>query len=151
MTAVPVEIRALGSEDAEAVRAAGFLFDDPPEAAATQRFLSDPRHHLLIAYDDRRRPVGFVSGVELTHPDKGTEMFLHELGVAARARRRGVGRALVEALEERARRSGCYGMYTLADDDNVPARATYARAGGRETSCPVMIDWDLGPDPSRTD
>jgi hypothetical protein len=36
-----------------------------------------------------------------------------------------------------------YGMYTLADDDNTPAQATYASAGGRATSRPVMIDWDL--------
>ncbi len=33
-----------------------------------------------------------VSGVELTHPDKGTEMFLYELGVAERFRGRGIGR-----------------------------------------------------------
>ena len=32
-----------------------------------------------------------VSGVETTHPDKGTEMFLYELGVAALATYRGTG------------------------------------------------------------
>ncbi len=34
-------------------------------------------------------------------------------------------------------------MFVLVDDDNAGARATYARAGGTETSRPVMIDWDL--------
>lgn len=58
------------------------------------------------------------------------------------ARRRGVGRALVEALRALARRRGCYGMYALVDDDNEPAQATYASAGGRATSRPVMIDWN---------
>jgi NAD(P)H-hydrate repair Nnr-like enzyme with NAD(P)H-hydrate epimerase domain len=50
-----------------------------------------------------------------------------------------------EALAALARLRGCYGMYTLADDDNVAARAAYASAGGRETARPVMIDWELGP------
>ena len=40
--------------------------------------------------------MGFVSGVEVTHPDKGTEMFLYELAVDEPFRRRGIGRALVE-------------------------------------------------------
>ena len=140
---MPIDVRTLGPGDADAVLAAAPLFDDAPDADATRRFLDDPRHHLLVAYDADERPVGFVSGVEVTHPDKGTEMFLYELGVATAARRRGVASALVEALEALARTRGCYGMFTLADDDNEPAKATYARAGGRQTSRPVMIDWDL--------
>ncbi len=140
-----VEIRALGPGDEHAVLAVGFLFDSEPDAEATQRFIDHPGHHLLVAYDDHDRPIGFVSGVELTHPDKGTEMFLYELGVDTSVRRRGVGRALVEALRALARRRRCYGMYTLADDHNKPAQATYVSAGGRATSRPVMIDWKLGP------
>ena len=46
------------------------------------------------------RPVGMISGVETTHPDKGTEMFLYELGVDEDARRRGVATALVNALAD---------------------------------------------------
>ena len=72
--------------------------------------------------------VGFVSGVETTHPDKGTEMFLYELGVDESARRQGVGRALVEALAAFAEERGCYGMWVLTEDDNVAARKTYERA-----------------------
>ena len=71
-----------------------------PEATAA--FLADERHHLLVAYDGPR-PVGFVSGVEVTHPDKGTEMFLYELAVDEPYRRRGIGRDLVEQLATVAR------------------------------------------------
>jgi glyoxalase family protein len=140
---IQVTIRLLGPDDAQSVLAAGFLFDSAPGADATRLFLIEPRHHLLFAYDDGGRPVGFVSGVELTHPDKGSEMFLYELGVDLPVRRRGIGRALVESLAALARERGCYGMYTLADDDNGPARTAYVSAGGRETSRPVMIEWDL--------
>ena len=139
-----VEIRRLESGDEEAVVAAGALFDSPPDAEATSRFLGESTHHLLMAYDSAGAPVGFISGVETTHPDKGTEMFLYELSVDPAARRRGVGRKLVEALADLARRLGCYDMWVLADDDNAAASATYERAGGHEASRPVMIEWDLG-------
>src|SRR5512133_552428 len=104
-----VEIRRLGPGDEEAVIAAGSLFDDAPDPEATRRFLAEPTQHLLIAYD-AQTPLGFVSGVETTHPDKGTEMFLYELGVDEAARGRGVGRTLVERLAALARERGCYGM-----------------------------------------
>ena len=119
-----MEIRALSSGDDAAVEAAEHLFDREVDAAATARFLADPGHHLLVAYDDDERPVGFVSGVEMTHPDKGTEMFLYELGVDEPARRRGFGRALAAALASLARDRGCYGMFVFTDDDNAAARAT---------------------------
>lgn len=138
-----VQIRALGSGDEASVAAAEHLFDHAIDARASTRFLSEPGHHLLVAYDDDERPVGFVSGVELTHPDKGTEMFLYELSVDEPARRRGFGRALVEALAALARERGCYGMFVLTDDDNVAARATYRSAGGREASRSLMLDWEF--------
>jgi len=138
-----IDVRRLGPGDDEAVVAAAALFDQAPNPEATRRFLADPTHHLLVAYDGGGRPVGFVSGIEVTHPDKGTEMFLYELAVDEAVRRRGVGRTLVEALAARAREHDCYGMWVLADDDNQAARATYASAGGRTASRPVMIDWDF--------
>ena len=136
-----VEVRRLGPGDEDAVRAARALFDDPPEETATRRFLAEPTHHLLVAYGEAAAPVGFVSGVEVTHPDKGTEMFLYELGVDESARRQGVGRALVQALAALAREQGCYDMWVLADADNAAAQATYTRAGGREASRPVLLEW----------
>jgi aminoglycoside 3-N-acetyltransferase I len=138
-----VRIRALGAGDEASVKEAEHLFDGPVDARAVSRFLSDPVHHLLVAYDGGERPVGFVSGVELTHPDKGTEMFLYELGVDDSARGRGIGSALVEALAALAREQGCYGMFVLTDDDNAAARATYRRAGGREVSRSLMVDWEF--------
>jgi hypothetical protein len=79
------EIRRLGPGDDALVVAAGHLFDGPARPDATARFLAEPGHHLLVAYDGER-PVGMVTGVETTHPDKGTEMFLYELAVDETAR-----------------------------------------------------------------
>jgi GNAT superfamily N-acetyltransferase len=137
-----VEIRRLGPGDEQDVLAAGGLFDEAPQPAATRRFLAEPNHHLLVAYRDDR-PVGFVSGVETTHPDKGTEMFLYELGVDEPERRRGVGRALVQALARLARERGCYGMWTGTESDNEAALATYASAGGEASEGTTILDWKL--------
>jgi ribosomal protein S18 acetylase RimI-like enzyme len=136
-----MEIRRI--TQSEAVLAAGRLFDAAPRPRDTDRFLADPRHHLLIAYLDDV-PAGMITGVEMTHPDKGTEMFLYELGVDERFRGQGIGQALVSALAGVARERGCYGMWVLTDEDNAAAQATYNRAGGASERRQVMFAWDFG-------
>lgn len=125
----------------EQVHEAAHLFDDAVRDDAVRRFLDDPTHHLLLARDDEGQVVGFVSGVETTHPDKGTELFLYELAVDPSAQRRGHGRALVAALAELARERGCYGMFVLTDHDNAAALATYASAGAEPPTPHVMLAW----------
>jgi len=126
----------------EQVRQAAHLFDEPVSDEAATRFLHDPIHHLLLAREGDR-VVGFVSGVETTHPDKGTEMFLYELEVEPAARRQGHGRALVEALASLARDRGCYAMWVLTDADNDAALATYTSGGAGPATSHVMLTWDL--------
>ena len=133
-------IERIGPGDEERVLEAAHLFDHPPLPDAVTRFLADPIHHLFIAYSSGS-PVGFVSGVEVTHPDKGTEMFLYELAVDTGHRHRGIGTALVRALEHLARSQGCYGMWVLLDDENAAAAATYRKAGGDVESQPLMFSW----------
>ncbi|MEU4239186.1 GNAT family N-acetyltransferase [Actinoplanes sp. NPDC026619] len=129
--------------DAAAVLAAADLFDAPPLPAATERFLASPGHHLLFAYDEGGRPVGMISGVEMTHPDKGTEMFVYELGVAPVARLKGIGARLVTELAGIARANGCYGMWVGTEVDNEAALATYRRAGATEETSFTLLNWDL--------
>jgi ribosomal protein S18 acetylase RimI-like enzyme len=142
---VTFEIRRLGAGDTPLVLAAGGLFDTFPDAEATDRFLASPGHHLLLAIEGADA-VGFVTGVEMTHPDKGTEMFLYELAVAEAAWRRGIGTALVEALRDLAAERGCYGMWVLTEDANAAAVGTYRRAKGFEAQRPMMFGWKLGPE-----
>jgi ribosomal protein S18 acetylase RimI-like enzyme len=128
----------------EQLQAAAALLDGPVLAAAADRFLDEPGHHLLLAYDAVGVPVGFVSSVEMTHPDKGTEMFLYELGVADPHQRQGIGTALVGALDSLARERGCYGMWVVTDADNAAALATYRAAGGGPPTSHVMVAWEYG-------
>jgi ribosomal protein S18 acetylase RimI-like enzyme len=135
-----VEIRILRPGDDGLVAAASHLFDGPTRPDATARFLAEPGHHLLVAYMGGRA-VGFVSGVEITHPDKGTEMFLYELAVDEPFRRRGIGRTLVEQLAALARAAGCYGMWVVTDHDNEAARGTYEGTGGAPETQQVVEVW----------
>jgi ribosomal protein S18 acetylase RimI-like enzyme len=135
-----VVIRDLAEGDDDAVSSISHLFDDNALIAATRRFLTSPGHHLLVAYEDAKA-IGFVSGVEMTHPDKGTEMFLYELGVDESASGRGVGTKLVAALADRARMAGCYGMWVLTDRDNIAALRAYEAAGGTDPREQTMISW----------
>lgn len=131
--------------EAEAVRLGAELFDGPVQPAALARFLDSAGHHLLFAYGDDGDVIGMISGVETTHPDKGTEMFLYELGVVPRARRQGVASALVRALAALSEERGCYGMWVTVDSDNVAALATYRRSGVNEEAGCVTLSWELAP------
>src|SRR3712207_75761 len=129
--------------DADAVHRAADLFDSPPLPDATARFLADPTHHLLLAYDGSGRAVGMITGVEMTHPDKGTEMFVYELGVAPAARLQGIATSLVRELAALAKAAGCYGMWVGTEPDNAAAQATYRRAGASEEAPFVLLNFDL--------
>lgn len=122
--------------------AAEYLFDGPVRPEHARRFLDSPGHHLFLAHEDGG-PVGFVSGVETVHPDKGAEMFLYELAVAGPFRRRGTGRALVRALAALARERGCYGMWVGVDTGNDVALAAYRSAGGKDDGSCTVLTWDL--------
>jgi ribosomal-protein-alanine N-acetyltransferase len=135
------EIWRATAGSAERVQAAASLFDDPVELIAAGRFLANDSNELLIAYVDGD-PAGFVSGTEVTHPDKvKPEMFLNELAVHESHRGRGIGRALVGALWKLAQERGCRGMWVLTDEDNAPANKVYSVAGGVRARTEVMYQW----------
>jgi ribosomal protein S18 acetylase RimI-like enzyme len=137
-----MKIVRLGPGDERLLLAGSDLFDARPTVEWTTRFLSSEGHHLLVAVDSGdERPIGFISGVETTHPDKGTEMFLYELSVAEGHRNRGIGSALVGALADLAREHGCYGMWVGTEPDNAAAIATYKAAGAAPPEQFVTLEW----------
>jgi ribosomal protein S18 acetylase RimI-like enzyme len=139
---VAVTVRALSVADEELLREAAGLFDHPLDPAAARAFLADERHHLLVAYVEDS-PAGFVSAVELLHPDKPRpEMLLYELGVADAFRRRGVGTALMAALVEVCHRRGCGELFVLTEPSNEAAKGLYAKVGGTREPDAVMFTWD---------
>jgi ribosomal protein S18 acetylase RimI-like enzyme len=136
-----LEIRRLGRGGEADVQTAEKLFDDPVDLDGTRRFLAGDGNVLLIAYVDGD-PAGFVTGTELSHPDKAQpELFLNELGVDEAYRGRGIGRRLVAELWQLAQGRGCRGMWVLTDDDNEAANKVYKAAGGARLPPEVMYQW----------
>jgi ribosomal protein S18 acetylase RimI-like enzyme len=97
----------------------------------------------LLGYVDGQ-PAGFVSAVEVLHPDKRGELFLNEIAVVDQARRRGVARALIEELKRLGRERRCVSMWVLTDEDNSPAMSLYRGTGGVwDGDVQVMFEFDL--------
>lgn len=96
---------------------------DPPPA-----LLGPVRRELGPMTATRAFLVLSALGVRRMEPGDG---FIEELAVAPDARRRGIGRLLVERCEHDARRAGCRRLCLNVTSDNAPARALYESCGLR--------------------
>ncbi len=125
-----LSVRVLGPGDEALLESVGAgVFDDPIDARATREFLNDPRHHIAVALDGDT-VVGFASGVHYVHPDKPRpEFWINEVGVVESHRRRGAGKAVIEALLGEAKRLGCSEAWVLTDRANDAGMALYRSTG----------------------
>jgi ribosomal protein S18 acetylase RimI-like enzyme len=140
-----IEIKLLGPGDSHYLRkVAEDVFDDPIVESSAQEFLADPRHRLIVVLDNNI-VVGFVSAVIYLHPDKSApELWINEIGVASTHQRQGIGKALMQAMLDHAKQSGCTEAWVLTDRANLPAMAMYRSTGGEETlPDPTMFTFKL--------
>lgn len=121
------------------------VFDDPLDAAATTPFLTDPRHHIVVAVD-QGTVVGFASAVHYLHPDKPrAELWINEVGVAASHQRQGIGSAILRHLLALAHDLGCSEAWVQTKRTNEAARRLYASCGGvQDPADHVMYSFPLG-------
>ena len=115
----------------------------PADLDALRTFLADERCALIAALDGDA-PVGMVLGYELPRIDGPRPMmFLYEIGVLEPYRRRGIGKALMDALEQHCQARDCRKMFVPTSATNAPAMALYASAGGRGGAAPdsAMFEW----------
>ena len=139
--AMPLEIKRLGPVDAAAVLAAGRLFDSerspaPPSASSPTRDIT--------CWSHTRTTSRSASSRASRRPTRTRAPRCSSTSSRSRGRIGGGHRPTASSPRSKpSRTAGCYGMWVLVDDDNAPARATYASAGGSETSRPHMVDWDL--------
>lgn len=135
-------MRSLGEGDEQVAETACRLFGLAGDLDSTE-FLGRPEALLLVA-EIEGSVAGWAYGHELVHPDGEHTMLLYALDVAAPYRRRGCGRALVEAFVDSARARTCTEVWVLTDDDNPPALKTYQAAQGhRDPTLQTMFTWKL--------
>jgi GNAT superfamily N-acetyltransferase len=67
----------------------------------------------------------------------GNYCYLQDLFTSEDARGKGAGRALIEAVYERAKEAGASRVYWLTQEDNATARALYDKLAG----CPCFIQY----------
>jgi aminoglycoside 6'-N-acetyltransferase I len=123
------EIVRLGPGDAARLdRIAPEVFDEPVSLDRLAAYLAEPGHLMLVAIANGE-VIAQVAAVVHRHPDKVTELYIDEVGVSDRWRRRGIARRMVERMFEIGRELGCGEAWVGTEDDNEPAHGLYQGLG----------------------
>ena len=119
------------------------VFDNSIDESFAREFLSDPRHHIVVAIADGV-VVGFASAVHYIHPDKPPELWINEVGVAPSHQGQGIGKAIMKEMLQLGRRLGCKNAWVLTDRGNEPANRLYQFTGGQiAPGDTVMYEFDI--------
>lgn len=131
------EVRRARAEDLPALRvllaelhAGDDPWDDDAAEAALDAILADSRRALLLAWEDDL-PAGTIDVVVVPNLTRGARPYavIENVVVAARHRRRGIGRALMDAAVDHARASGCYKLQLISGGARGEAHRLYEAAG----------------------
>lgn len=140
-----VEIRLLQPDERHVLdQVAPDVFDHAIDPRWSAEFFADPRHHLAVALDGKL-VVGFASAVHYVHPDKPSELWINEVGVAPSHHRQGVGRRLLQTLLQHGTTLGCVQAWVLTSPTNAAAQQLYAAVGGQVEAEPsLLFQFSLG-------
>ncbi|WP_238019932.1 GNAT family N-acetyltransferase [Dactylosporangium sp. AC04546] len=92
-------------------------------------FLESPSALAFVA-SQAGEIFGWSWGYHLIRPDTSSMLYLHQLEVAQEHRRRGIGRALLQAFMSAGAQAGAARMFLTTGEANAPARALYESLGG---------------------
>ena len=83
--------------------------------------------------------------IEMTYPDRGTEMFLYDMRVDDDHRGRGIGHAMLDRLEALAIDTLCGAVWVVTGtgDKNAGARAAFSSRGAVEDRERVRYSWGI--------
>jgi ribosomal protein S18 acetylase RimI-like enzyme len=150
-----VELRAMTQADydrwhgpavtdyAQAWVDSGILTPDEAKARADKQFAEllpdglDTEHHVFFTPFDGDEPVGVL----WVHFDDSGERraFIYDIQVSERLRRRGYGRAIIDALVDEARKRGARSIGLNVFGSNPGAKALYDRTGFEVTSTQMKL------------
>ena len=107
--------------------------DEDALAVVYEKMVTEPRTFVLVAEDSTTNAAlgVLIATLVLSVKFAGPSFWIEELYVAKRARRRGLGRSLVEALLDLAAGLGVRGIDLEAYQGNAPAAVLYRSLGFR--------------------
>jgi GNAT superfamily N-acetyltransferase len=118
----------------------GYPSEESAVAGRLERLAADPTSWVYVAVDDGRVVgVGALHVMPVLERDDPTAR-ITAMVVDEGARRGGVGRALLDRLEETARAEGCARMYLTTRYEREGAVAFYRRMGFEDTSLRFVKD-----------
>ena len=105
------------------------LFDAPANVPALRAYLAD-RSNIFLLASERETALGFLRGTSLRQISTARkQMFLYEVSVAPKFRRRGVGTALIDRLLRYCRTRRYEEAFVLTEPRNFAAVRLYRRTG----------------------
>ncbi len=148
------DTQVLGPNDVATLRSMLVLFsqafEDPASYCAAQpsdaylaRLLAGPTFIAIAARDGPEVVGGLAAYVLPKFEQARSEIYIYDLAVAQRHRRRGVATAMIRMLQNLAVDLGAWVIFVQADHGDDPAIALYTRLGTRED----VLHFDIAPGP----
>jgi ribosomal protein S18 acetylase RimI-like enzyme len=124
-----IRIRRLPLDDAAILhRVAVGVFDEPVNAKRLAAYLAEPGHLMIVALAGAEVVAQCAAAIH-RHPDKPTELYIDEVGVAPAFQRQGIARQLLDEMFALGKALGCEEAWVGTEHDNHPARRLYASRG----------------------
>lgn len=138
-----ITIRLLNADDIHALHNVhDDVFDEPVDQQRFAAYLQDATNHLMVAiYEDV--VIAQVAAVVHRHPDKVTELYIDEVGVAEPWRRQGLATEMLKRMFAHGKALGCEEVWVGTEPDNIAARKLYEAFRGEPAETFVMYVYDL--------
>lgn len=110
---------------------------------AMRLFLSNPDNYLLIAVEENE-VIGYLIAYALQRVDRKSKMlFFYEIGVLKKARRKGIGTALIGYMKEICKKNEYMKIWVLTERSNNAVMRLYEKTGGEisESNDEVSFTW----------
>lgn len=118
------------------------VFDHKINPNSLQSFLECPRHIMLLAVENEV-VIGMVSAVEYFHPDKPSQLWINEIGVAPKQQNKEIGRQLIKEAIVQGKKRGCKYTWLGTDIDNFKAQRCFASIpNGNQPEKFLLYEWE---------
>jgi len=136
MTSSVLDVKRITTTDPKTVEEINSLLDEGKawDEKEGLLFLADKDNAMFLAYWNNE-VSGFLTAHRLQRfDDRKAEILLHEMGVKEEFRKKGIGKALIEAVKAWGREVQADEVWVLTNRSNEAAMALYKSAGGLEAS-----------------